>query len=58
MISCRRKKYLLSEDMNIIRYLINEHAADEVRGNEIWKKMELLKVYYNNNKNNNNSHKY
>ncbi|CAH1791457.1 unnamed protein product [Owenia fusiformis] len=39
-----RRAYLLSEDINIIKFICEEHSHNEVRGNAIWKKMQKLEI--------------
>ncbi|XP_013084574.2 telomeric repeat-binding factor 2-interacting protein 1-like [Biomphalaria glabrata] len=39
-----RKKYTLSDDLNIIKYLINNDVYTKTGGNVVWKQMESLQV--------------
>ena len=40
----RRTKYLLSEDLKIVRYILEEELYNETSGKAMWEHMQILKV--------------
>ncbi|XP_064609886.1 telomeric repeat-binding factor 2-interacting protein 1-like isoform X2 [Liolophura sinensis] len=39
-----RKKFSLADDRNIIKFLMEEHRYARMKGNAVWKDMEILKI--------------
>ena len=46
-LATRRSRFLLSEDMQIIRYILVEDLQDKCKGNQMWKEMGIIGVKKN-----------